>query len=241
MVEISDLQCCGLFADLNEREVAEMAKLATIEKRGAGSRLISEGARAANLYLLKEGKAAVRMTSRDGHEVLIDEVGSGALFGWSAVLDRQMFTAAVWAVEDCTLVVLDGEKLRRLFEANSQIGYRAIKEIASIVSSRLEHLRSRLADQPFAKQYLLPVRSSTTPVTGEKSEMRPVACPECSTTNRPFAIVNETEQYRCRNCGMIYYSPVGCETAELGAESARKTAPEVQLGDNWASSTPRGE
>jgi len=240
MIEISDLQCCGLFADLNEREAAEVARLGTIEKRGAGSKLISERGEAANLYLLREGKAEVRMTSRDGHEVVIDETGPGGLFGWSSVLDRQSFTAAVWAVEDCTLVVFDGVRLRQIFEANNHIGYRMMKEIAGLVASRLENLRSRLADQPFAKKNLLPAQPAAVSAAGEKSEMRDVACPECSTRNRPFAILNETEQYRCRNCGMVYYSPIGCETGEVAADEAKKEPPEARLGDNWSASTPSG-
>ncbi len=86
------------------------------------------------------------------------------------------------------------------------------EESATVVSGTLEHLRPRLVGQPFARPYLLPVRSSSVPVTSEKSEMRTMACPECSTAIHPFAIMNETEQYRCRYCGTIYYSPVGCET-----------------------------
>lgn len=241
MVESDELRCCRIFDDLNEREMAEVAKLATVEKRGAGSRIITEGTNAAAFYLIREGKVAVRMTSRDGHEVVIDELGSGDLFGWSAVLDHQMFKAAIWALEDCTLIVMDGEKLRALFEANNHIGYRAVRIVADIVASRLEKLRSRLVDQPFSKEWLAPTKVVTVPATGEKSEMRTMSCPECSTANRPFAVVNETEQYRCKRCGMVYYSPVGCETGPAVPSSERRTEPGSRLGDNWAASTPRGE
>jgi CRP-like cAMP-binding protein len=108
MIEADELTCCRLFTDLNERELTEVAKLATVEKRGAGSRIIAEGTNAGALYMLKEGKVAVRMSSRDGHEVLIDELGPGDVFGWSAVLDDQMFKAAIWAVEDSTLTITSG-------------------------------------------------------------------------------------------------------------------------------------
>ena len=240
MVEIDELKCCRIFTDLNDRELAEAAKLATIEKRGAGSRVITEGTSAAALYLIREGKVAVRMTSRDGHEVVIDELGPGELFGWSAVLDHKTFRAAIWTLEDCTLVVMDGEGLKRLFDANNHIGYRAVRMIADVVANRLEKLRSRLVDQPFAKQYLAPVRTPSVPGAGAKSEMRAMACPECSTANRPNAVVNETEQYRCKRCGMIYYSPVGCETGPV-VPGAPEAADAAQLGDNWSASTPRGE
>ncbi|OFW60672.1 MAG: hypothetical protein A2133_05905 [Actinobacteria bacterium RBG_16_64_13] len=238
MIEIDDLKCCRIFLDLNEREMAEVAKLATVEKRGAGSRVITEGTNAAALYMLKEGKVAIRMTSRSGHEVVIDELGPGDVFGWSAVLDHQLFKAAIWTVEDCTLIVMDGVKLRQLFEANNHIGYRAVRVVADIIASRLEGLRARLVDQPFSQEYLAPVRTSSVPVTGEKSEMRSMKCPECSTGNRPFSVVNETEQYRCKSCGMVYYSPVGCETGPAVPSADKKPEPGASLGANWSASTP---
>ena len=187
--------------------------------------MITEGTNAAALYMLKEGKVAIRMTSRSGHEVVIDELGPGDVFGWSAVLDHQLFKAAIWTVEDCTLIVMDGVKLRQLFEANNHIGYRAVRVVADIIASRLEGLRARLVDQPFSQEYLAPVRTSSVPVTGEKSEMRSMKCPECSTGNRPFSVVNETEQYRCKSCGMVYYSPVGCETGPAVPSADKKPEP----------------
>jgi rubredoxin len=110
--------------------------------------------------------------------------------------------------------------------------------IAGITADRLEKLRARLVDQPFSRQYLVPARSTTIPATTASSELRTMSCPECSTANRPFAIVNETEQYRCRNCGMIYYSPVGCETGPV-TPTADKESAAAALGDNWSASTPQ--
>ena len=109
------------------------------------------------------------MSSRDGHEVLIDELGPGNVFGWSAVLDDQMFKAAVWAIEDATIIVIDGDKLRRLFEANNHIGYRVVRMIAGITADRLEKLRARLVDQPFSRQYLVPPRTAGV-VSDEREE-----------------------------------------------------------------------
>lgn len=238
MLGTDELKCCRLFDDLNDRELEEVAKLGVIEKRGAGSRIIAEGTNAGALYMLKEGRVAVRMSSRDGHEVLVDELGSGNVFGWSAVLDDQMFKAAIWAVEDSTMIVLDGDKLRRLFDANNHIGYRVVRLIAGITASRLEKLRSRLVDQPFSKQYLVPARAGGVVSTSEKSEMRSMPCPECSTANRPFSVLNETEQYRCKNCGMVWYSPVGCETGPAVPSVDKGSEAGSRLGDNWSASTP---
>jgi CRP/FNR family transcriptional regulator, cyclic AMP receptor protein len=154
MAEIDDLRGSRALRDLDDRELAEVARLGTVWERPAGTRVIREGSEAVGVYLLQEGRVQVRMTSRDGHEVVIDELGPGDLFGWSSVLDKEAFKSAIWTMEDCRLVVIDGKRLRALFDANNHIGYRVCREIAEIVASRLERLRSRLADQPFSEEWL---------------------------------------------------------------------------------------
>jgi CRP/FNR family cyclic AMP-dependent transcriptional regulator len=215
MDDIAILQGFRLCADLSKRELEQMAKIAVLEEHEADYHVIEENEVASTLYLVESGMVAVKMKSRGGHEVLIDELGPGELFGWSAVLNDQTFTAAVSTIEESTLIAFDGEALRRLFKKDQGIGFQVVNNIAAVVSSRLEHLRSRLADEPFAPEWLSsPAQVGTVgpPSMGARSEMRNMACPSCATANHPFAVVNETEQYRCRNCGMVYYSPAGCET-----------------------------
>jgi CRP/FNR family transcriptional regulator, cyclic AMP receptor protein len=214
MDDIATLQGSKLCAGLGKRELEQMAKIAVLEEYEAGYQVIEESEVASTLYLVKSGMVAVKMSSRGGQEVLIDELGPGGLFGWSAILDDQTFTADVTTVEKSALIAFDGEKLRELLQKQPGIGFRVASNIATVISSRLEHLRSRLADEPFAPEWLSsPAQVGTVgaPSMGSKSEMRNMACPSCGTANHPFTVVNETEQYRCRNCGMVYYSPAGCE------------------------------
>jgi len=214
MDTVAILQGFKVFAGLSKRELEQVAKIAVPEEHEAGYEVIEESDVASTLYLVESGMVAVKMSSRGGQEVLIDELGPGQLFGWSAVLDDQTFTAAVSTIEKSTLIAFEGEKLRELFQKQQGIGFQVVGNIAAVISSRLEHLRSKLADEPFAPEWLSsPAQAGAVgaPSMGSKSEMRNMACPSCGTANHPFTVVNETEQYRCRNCGMVYYSPAGCE------------------------------
>jgi len=215
MVGVEELVKFKIFADLSKRELEELAKTAELEKHQAGYQVIEEDEFASALCLVSEGRVAVKMKSRAGQEVLIDELGPGELFGWSAVLNDQTFTAAVSTVEESTLVAFDGDRLRRLFEKHQAIGCRVITNIAAVISSRLEHLRSRLADEPFAPEWLTsPAQAGRVapPCIAPMSKMRSMACPACATINGPFGVVNETAQYRCKSCGMVFYTPACCET-----------------------------
>lgn len=48
-----------------------------------------------------------------------------------------------------------------------------------------------------------------------------MACPVCGTVNVLVAVINETRQYRCKQCGELYYTPDNC----LGSGPKQDGAP----------------
>lgn len=219
MVDVDELRRSELFAQLGDEQLAELAKIASRQEFAADSEVLAENEAASTLYMVADGKVSVTMKSRKGQEAVIDEVGPGGIFGWSAVLEDRAFTAAVGTIEDSTLLAFDGERLRQLFAENCLIGFRVVSNIALVISARLANLRSKLVDEPFAPEWLaLPVQEGPVGPTsaGAMTELRGMACPDCGVVNRPGSVVNDTEQYRCRSCGMVYYTTIGCETRADG-------------------------
>ena len=152
--------------------------------------------------------------------MIIDELGPGELTGWSAVLDGQKFTASASAVEPTTLVAFDGPSLRELFHEQQALGGRVMSNIVVLIASRLGHLRSRLVDEPFVTEWLLsPAQAGPVggPCLAPTSDMRKMPCPACSAVCGPLGVVNETAQYRCHSCGMVFYGPACCEREEAKA------------------------
>jgi CRP/FNR family cyclic AMP-dependent transcriptional regulator len=216
MVDVEDLRKFKLFAGLDDEELAELAKIGSFEKLEAGSEVFEEDEPATTVYVVASGKVSVAMRSRKGQKAVIGEVGPGEMFGWSAALGDRPFTAAAKTIEDSNVLALDGERLRQSFDEHPRIGHRVVRNIALVISKRLTNLRSRLADEPFAPKWLsLPGQEGPVglPSTGAATEMRGMACPDCGAVNRPRSVVNDTEQYRCHDCGMVYYTSAGCETA----------------------------
>jgi predicted RNA-binding Zn-ribbon protein involved in translation (DUF1610 family) len=214
MVDVEELRGFELFVNLDGKELAKLARIGSHEELGAGSGVLAEGEPAATVYMVVDGRVSVTMKSRRGQEAVIDEIGPGEMFGWSAVLDDRTFTAAVRTVEDSTLLAFDGDRLRRLFADSPRIGYRIVTNIALVISTRLTKLRSRLVDEPFAPEWLsLPVQEGPVRFSsaGAMTELKGMPCPDCGSVNYPRSVVDDTEQYACHNCGMVYYAPAGCE------------------------------
>ena len=46
--------------------------------------------------------------------------------------------------------------------------------------------------------------------------MERMKCPACEAENPMRGVTDETRQYVCRQCGMVYYTPDGCLTKEPG-------------------------
>jgi len=152
MVTIENLKGFKIFKHLNERELEQVVNIAEETVFDAGIRIFEEKALAVNLYLVLEGKVELKISSGDSlKQVIIDQAGPGEIFGWSAVTEPHTFTAAAWTVEKSKLIVLSSAHLNDLFEKNNHIGYRIIKEIATVATKRVKALESRLVEAMHTK------------------------------------------------------------------------------------------
>ncbi|MCL5734550.1 MAG: cyclic nucleotide-binding domain-containing protein [Actinobacteria bacterium] len=215
MIDIVALSDCEVFAGLSNRDLKKLAEIAAVQTFEAGAPIFEEDEAASNMYVVSEGCIALKMKSRTGQEVVVDELGPCEVVGWSAALEGHKFTASVSAIEPSTVLVFEGARLRRLFIEEQAIGNRVMGNMLVVVSGRLGHLRSKLVDEPFAPEWLTspphegPVGA---PCNGGMREMKKIACPSCGFEIGPLTLVNETAQYRCRNCGTVFYSPACCDT-----------------------------
>lgn len=70
-----------------------------------------------------------------------------------------------------------------------------------------------------------------------------MSCPSCAADNVPLAVVDGITEYRCRDCGLVFYGPCGCVTADAAGAVAAQQAAEAQaerLGD-WQMATPKAD
>ncbi len=133
---IDELHQFKVFAELDEADFESIARIAHVQEFETAQKLTTEGVAANQLYLFLKGKAAVKVRGPDGCQVLIDEVGAGEVLGWSAVMEPYVYTASAWTTEQSEVIVVNGNRLRELFEANKHIGYQVIKGIGEVISRR---------------------------------------------------------------------------------------------------------
>jgi len=152
MATLDALGRCGLFAHL---EAANLERLANVCRSFSGQArevIFKEGDRAADLYVLADGRVALEIDirvvpNRPAVLTTVDLVGPGDCFGWSALVEPYLYTASARCMNASTGVAIGGDALREIMEDNPALGCEVMGRLAQIVSQRLAHTRMRLTTQ----------------------------------------------------------------------------------------------
>jgi CRP-like cAMP-binding protein len=78
--------------------------------------------------------------------VCVEAIGSGQLFGWSALLDHQDTLFQVRAREHTTALRLDGARLKAACQTDSQLGNEVRQRALQVVAGRVRATEIRFAE-----------------------------------------------------------------------------------------------
>ena len=145
-ISARSLKKVSLFTGLTESELAEIAKLCQEKSYQAGECCLTIGEKTEAVHFVQKGRVGVETQIPDAptgrKDVILAALGPGEVFSWSALMGK-IPTASVRAIESAKVISIDADTLIALCESNSRIGYVVMKNLASIISSRLK--RHRLA------------------------------------------------------------------------------------------------
>ena len=110
------LKSVPILASVPENQLVDLAMIAETIEFAAGENIMIQGDLGTSMYVVAEGRVRIF----DGDQVL-GHHGSRAAFGELAALDPEPRAASVAAVEDCTLLRIDGESLYDLMSGNREV------------------------------------------------------------------------------------------------------------------------
>jgi CRP/FNR family cyclic AMP-dependent transcriptional regulator len=108
-LDAARLASIPLFADLSERERAEVARFADEVEVAAGRTLAAEGEFAYEFFVIEQGTAEV---TKDGRALAT--LGPDDFFGEIGLVESERRTATVTATSPMELIVIFGPNFRRL-------------------------------------------------------------------------------------------------------------------------------
>jgi CRP-like cAMP-binding protein len=95
--------------------------------------LFKKGDEGDALYLLQKGRLKAVSPDRDGNEVVLNQMGPGAIIGEMALIDREPRSAGVVAINDAALLKLSNEDFLTTIRSQPEMGL----EIARTLIQRL--------------------------------------------------------------------------------------------------------
>jgi len=119
------LQRVGLFADMDHRQAAQIARLLKVRPFSKGETVIMEGSGGAAFFLIDSGEATV--TTKGVH---LATLGAGDYFGELALIDGGPRSATVTAATDLVCYGLTFWEFRPLIERNGAIAWKLLQALA---------------------------------------------------------------------------------------------------------------
>jgi len=166
MVSPELLRRYSFFAGLDHDQLVSLARTAREECVESGHRFFGEGEVLNSFYLVIEGAVSIFIPVTDPdsptevtgqltgtletRDVTVSTVGSGAVFGWSALIPPTFASAGARAVTPCRAIAFDCTKLLRLFDQDCRFGLLITRKAAEVIRQRLrdvliESLSSNMA------------------------------------------------------------------------------------------------
>jgi len=133
-----------LFSTLAEEELARVAELASLTSFEAEQIVFREGESSSSCYFICSGHAVALREHPDGRVITLARFGPGDIFGELAMLDNQVRSATIKALDELEVIAILGPDMRLLLEHPGI----AVKLVTAL-ARKLRETNERLAGLSF--------------------------------------------------------------------------------------------
>jgi CRP-like cAMP-binding protein len=129
------IQQADLFWGMSRSFVKEVMDVAEKETCQKGDFLFREGDPAAHFYILIKGR--VKLTTSEAGQLIHTVDHGGEAFGWSSLVDRDVYSASAECIEKTILQKIDRRSLQKIIEEDTANGLIFFKRLAGVIGNRL--------------------------------------------------------------------------------------------------------
>ena len=145
MISPEVLRRYPFFTTASDETLKQLAMCSHTLTFEAGQILFHDGDAADHVLVLTEGEVDIQYLLQDGEQRTVDTRVAGDLVVWSAVVAPFKITANGVSRRHTEVVAVDALKLRELCDRDHELGYNMMREIAQVMSHRLQGARVQLA------------------------------------------------------------------------------------------------
>lgn len=151
MISPEVLRRYPFFGTLSARQLKKIAMISEEIGVAKGETLFEESQPAELLFILQEGSIDLFFVSQEEFrsevrkELAVGEINPGEVVGISGLLAPYFFTATARAGQNCRLIKIDAQALRKLCEQDLQLDCLLVHRAAIVLKERLLSTRIQLA------------------------------------------------------------------------------------------------
>ncbi|MFP4546873.1 MAG: Crp/Fnr family transcriptional regulator [Fidelibacterota bacterium] len=120
-----------LFSSIPEEQLEKISKCLIEKKYNKEAMIVMEDETGDSLFIIAEGRVKITRYSDDGDEVILTILGEDDFFGEMSLIDGEVRSANVVALERTTVYVLTRHDLFNLIEKNPSIAIAMLEEMAT--------------------------------------------------------------------------------------------------------------
>lgn len=135
----------GIFAHLSDEDKKYLAGISKMEECTRGNTFYFPNDLSDKIYLVKKGRVRIGMNSSDGHEITLDVLGPGEIFGELAIADEETRSHFAEATEDSLVCIFSRSEFQLFLEEHPKLAFNVMK----LIGFRLREVEIRLQDLTF--------------------------------------------------------------------------------------------
>lgn len=131
------LRSHSIFSSLTEEEIANLLRDEVSQEHAypQGAVILRGGEVGDSVFLIRSGSVQVALQGTGEPRIPLAVLPAGEIFGEMAVLEQKPRSATVLAQEQCLLLEIAGEEIRKLLEAHPEMQVK----MYTVVRDRLRH------------------------------------------------------------------------------------------------------
>lgn len=102
---------------------------------------------AEHFHLVVSGKIAIEVAAIEGPPLELQELGPGAILGWSWLIPPYRWHFQARAKDTSEIIEFDGQAVRDRCENDAEFGYEILKRFSALMSERLSSAREQMMEE----------------------------------------------------------------------------------------------
>jgi CRP-like cAMP-binding protein len=133
-----DLKQIVMLGYLNDEMIDQLTPISESKNYPAGDIVFHQGDEAERFYMVRQGKVLLEQRIESHITVSLSAIRPGYSFGWSAMLDDEVYSTDALCDEDSRLLSFKAQDLKALFETNHSLGYIMSQRLLRVIKKRYD-------------------------------------------------------------------------------------------------------